>query len=103
MDGSPWLPTRVACLERQRVRLGRRYLLTWLQATLARWAQAPQCPGADHRKATHSSGSKEAGCLIVWAHDVKKPSTLPQTNMEAPRTPLEDLVPFTEAFWELPC
>ena len=30
-------------------------------------------------------------------------STLPQTNMEAPRTPLEDLVPFTEAFWELPC
>ena len=22
---------------------------------------------------------------------------------EAPRTPLEDLVPFTEAFWELPC
>ena len=25
-------------------------------------------------------------------------ATLPQTNMEAPRTPLEDLVPFTEAF-----
>ena len=29
--------------------------------------------------------------------------TFPQTNMEAPRTPLEDLVPFAEAFWELPC
>ena len=28
--------------------------------------------------------------------------TFPQTNMEAP-TPLEDLVPFTDAFWELPC
>ena len=30
--------------------------------------------------------------------------TLPQANMEAPeQTPLKDLVPFTEAFWELPC
>ena len=31
------------------------------------------------------------------------PTALPQANMEAPRTPLEDLVPFTgSAFWELP-
>ena len=29
--------------------------------------------------------------------------TLPQANMEAPRTALEDLVPFTEAFSEFPC
>ena len=33
----------------------------------------------------------ESGCIA-------KP---PQTSMEAPRTFLEDLVPFTEAFWEL--
>ena len=29
--------------------------------------------------------------------------TLPQANMEAPRTRLEDLAPSTDAFWELPC
>ena len=28
--------------------------------------------------------------------------SLPQTKMEAPRTPLQDLVPFPQAFWELP-
>ena len=32
----------------------------------------------------------------------KEGGTLPQTNMEALSNPLEDLVPFTEAFWELP-
>ena len=30
------------------------------------------------------------------------PSKKGKTNMEAPRTPLEDLVPFAEAFWDLP-
>ena len=43
---------------------------------------------------------------VHWSRQlicVLKSPTLVQTNMEAPRTPLEDLVPFTEAFWELPC
>ena len=41
--------------------------------------------------------------LCVRIRQRKTGGTLPKAFMEAPRTPLEDLVPFTEAFWELPC
>ena len=33
------------------------------------------------------------------SHFFESEGTLPRRS----RTPLEDLVPFTEAFWELPC
>ncbi|CAJ1367398.1 unnamed protein product [Effrenium voratum] len=51
-----------------------------LSVRWAGWAQAPQCPGADHRKATHSSGSKEArrrrsvvGTMWRWRRSCRGP------------------------------
>ena len=56
--------------------------------------------------ALHQNTILQTGLLAEYS--IKKYKllldTLLQINMEAPRTPLEDLVPFTaSAFWELPC
>ena len=62
----------------------------------ARHLQAPGSPGHPRSGRTACWRASDAEVTLPLPGD-----SLPQANMEAARIPLEDLVPFTKAFWEL--